>query len=244
MNKLGFYSKSFSGKGWFIPLYDIFRKSDFEEEIFQLADREIFSLADILNLINKGSLHDTLLNSSFSPNKTHLLEAALIQKVNDLKSFDKFQSWILPSIFVLAVVFWFGSITIVDVYNKSIQEENERMKIKYLDNYSSITSVPNTSKKMNPSANAAKISEQEIGLWRTPVIYGGGTVRLFRKGSDFFKTERFSDGSSFTHRMKKSGSNGNMIFTSLEKISTDTWVVTRNGKLEVRDRDGIIYSVN
>lgn len=101
-----------------------------------------------------------------------------------------------------------------------------------------------TSKQNEIKVDEEISKEQEIGVWKTPAIYGGGTVRLFIKNNEYFKTETFPDGTSFTHKMGLTKQGTNQVFKSLEKVSSDKWVVTERGKLNIIDKDGLIYSVD
>jgi hypothetical protein len=100
------------------------------------------------------------------------------------------------------------------------------------------------SEKTEAPASKRISTEQEIGVWTTPSLYGGGRLRLFKKDNGYFKTETFPDGSSSTHKMSMSTQGGNKVFKSLERASSDKWVVTQGGKLNVIDKDGLIYSVD
>ncbi|WP_157373387.1 hypothetical protein [Algoriphagus terrigena] len=104
-------------------------------------------------------------------------------------------------------------------------------------------SAPPT-EETNTSADIGDSKKIEIGSWKTPTIYGGGSVRIFKKGNDYFKTESFPDGTSFTHRMSMTKQGENRVFKSLEKVSSDTWVVNQLGKLSIVDKVGLVYSVD
>ncbi|PZX55922.1 hypothetical protein LV84_02284 [Algoriphagus ratkowskyi] len=95
-----------------------------------------------------------------------------------------------------------------------------------------------------PKVDQGVSKNPEIGIWKTPAIYGGGNVRIFKKGNDYFKTESYPDGTSFTHRMSMTKQGENRVFKSLEKVSSDTWVVNQSNKLSIVDKVGLVYSVD
>ncbi|MEB2786889.1 hypothetical protein [Algoriphagus persicinus] len=98
--------------------------------------------------------------------------------------------------------------------------------------------------EIKPEVDSGGTKESEIGLWKTPTIYGGGSVRLFKVGNDYFKTESYPDGTSFTHKMSLTKQGENRVFKSLEKVSSDTWVVNQGEKLSIVDKLGLVYSVD
>ncbi len=101
---------------------------------------------------------------------------------------------------------------------------------------------------LDSAQNARRISAADIGdskkTEKTPAEYGGGSVRIFKKENDYFKTESFPDGTSFTHRMSMTKQGENRVYKSLEKVSSDTWVVNQGGKLSIVDKVGLVYSVD
>ncbi|MBB6328503.1 hypothetical protein FHS59_004159 [Algoriphagus iocasae] len=121
-----------------------------------------------------------------------------------------------------------------------IQATDEIKKYKQL-----LEECQSPTSKIDENKPYEKISKDlEIGIWKTPTIYGGGTLRIYKKNKEYFKTETFPDGSSFTHKMGLTKQGTNQVFKSLERVSSDRWIVTERGKLNVMDKDGLIYSVD
>jgi hypothetical protein len=82
-----------------------------------------------------------------------------------------------------------------------------------------------------------------IGVWETPVIYGGGEVKIEKVNGKYFKTETFMDKSSSKKEMILENDGNSMVFREKGSQSSDRWVVRNDKSLEVRDKDGLIYSV-
>lgn len=98
-------------------------------------------------------------------------------------------------------------------------------------------------RKKSTTIQGSKSNFEFLGKWNTPAIYGGGSISIYMEDESFFKIEIFPDGSSFKNSMSKTIKGGRMIFKSLERVSTDSWVINQDGSLEVIDKDGIVYSV-
>ena len=101
----------------------------------------------------------------------------------------------------------------------------------------------NECKRKKRKSVVSNIDYELIGNWDTPVLYGGGSLRLYKENGIYFKTESFPDGSRNTSKMRMVQNGNKKIFNSLERTSSDRWIVYPNGRLEVVDRDGLIYSV-
>lgn len=80
-----------------------------------------------------------------------------------------------------------------------------------------------------------------IGKWKTPTLYGGGNLTIDFLNGLYYKTETFPDNSFAKDEVILSIVRDNKIFRIKSKNTTDHWVVLKNGKLEVRDKDGLIY---
>ncbi|GGF49075.1 hypothetical protein GCM10011339_42110 [Echinicola rosea] len=50
------------------------------------------------------------------------------------------------------------------------------------------------------------------------------------------------DNSSFKSEMNYQEKNGNSVFSTKESSSFDKWIILKDGKLEVRDNLGLIYT--
>ena len=107
-----------------------------------------------------------------------------------------------------------------------------------------LDSAQNAKRISSPATEETNAEKFEIGSWKTPTIYGGGSVRIFKTGNDYFKTESFPDGTSFTDKMSMIKQGENRVFKSLEKVSSDTWVVNQGGGLSIVDKVGLVYSVD
>lgn len=89
MNKINFYFKSFNGKGWFIPLKEILKGTEYYSQAVSLGDKNIFNLADTAKLINNQKLLNILSSLDLEERKIIDFESYLTKKVEDLKVFDR-----------------------------------------------------------------------------------------------------------------------------------------------------------
>lgn len=95
---------------------------------------------------------------------------------------------------------------------------------------------------MNETGNGVEeFDTQLIGKWKTPSMYGGGNLSLEKINGVYLKTERFMDNSVSKVEMTLSIDGDKMIFRENGRNTTDHFDVLENGKLEVRDKDGLIY---
>ncbi|NVJ46477.1 MAG: hypothetical protein HWE07_05090 [Cytophagia bacterium] len=166
MNNLSFYLKSFNGKGWFIPLYDLLKRTEFKKKAIELADRNVFTLADVLRLNNSNKLNETLKTLDIEPRKVYELEELLLNRIDALRSFDRKQKWIAPGLIVLVVLTYVVSNYAITNHNRKVEEEKARLEAEINQGstennnsaYSPSTGTPSTpsiskADKSNPSNN-------------------------------------------------------------------------------------------
>lgn len=231
MNKFIFYTRSLSGKGWFIPLSDLLSNTEFKQQAVQLADKNIFYLSDVSGLLFSGKLNDIIQTLNLGKEKSEKLEAYLIDKVDTLRSFDKKQKWILPIIILVIIISYFLISIMIAKYNQSIINEYKSLNKEVL--------IPQSPAELNDLTKSVNINT--IGKWKTPILYGGGELLLENLKGKYFKTETFEDNSVIITEMKLTMEGNNLIFREINKKSSDYWVVLENGDLEVRDINGLIY---
>lgn len=213
MNKINFFFKSFKGKGWFIPLKEILKGTEFYSQAVSLGEMKIFNLADIAKLINNQKLDNTLSCLDLEERKIIDFESYLTKKVEDLKVFDRTQKWIIPGTLIVGI---FTYISFTFFFNEKVV--------------------------VNETGNGVeKIENELIGVWKTPTSYGGGNLSLEKINGVYFKTERFMDNSVSKVEMILSIEGDKMIFRENGRNTTDHFDILKNGKLEVRDKDGLIY---
>jgi hypothetical protein len=94
----------------------------------------------------------------------------------------------------------------------------------------------------NSSKSKPIIDKQIVGKWKTPTLYGGGDLTIEKENGIYFKIERFMDNSLSKNEMTIRLDGDKMIFRTKGRNSSDHWVILKNGKLEVRDKDGLIYT--
>lgn len=231
MNKFFFYTRSFSGKGWFIPLIDLMRNTEFKDQAFQLSEMDVFYLSDVSSLLFTGKLNDVLSSLNLEPRKVKKLEEYLIDKVNLLKTFDKKQKWILPIFILVVIISYFLISVLIAKYNESIINEYKSLNNEVL--------IPQSPAELNDLTKSSNLNT--IGKWKTPSNYGGGELMIENLQGKYFKTETFKDGSYTSNEMKLTIEGDKLIFRTVNIKSSDHWVILKNGDLEVRDKDGLIY---
>jgi hypothetical protein len=81
-----------------------------------------------------------------------------------------------------------------------------------------------------------------IGEWNIPSAFGGGELKIEHQFGKYYKIEELSDGTVNIAQMELMEEGGLKIFRLKDKSSDETWVITDIGGLEVRGKDGLIYS--
>lgn len=81
-----------------------------------------------------------------------------------------------------------------------------------------------------------------IGRWSLPTSFGGGELKIEHHLGTYYKNEEHSDGTVNIAPMDMVEEGGEKLFSLKDKSSEDIWAVTKDGKLEVRSKDGILYS--
>jgi hypothetical protein len=117
MRDLFFYLKSFNGKGWFIPIYDLMKKTEFKDQAIQLVDLNIYTLSDILRLIKSNQLSETLKRLNIENREIYQLEGLLRYKVFKLETFDKKQKWFLPGLIIYVFLIFLFLNIYIEKYN-------------------------------------------------------------------------------------------------------------------------------
>lgn len=123
---------------------------------------------------------------------------------------------------------------------KELENENSELK-------STITKLESNLKSCSESleafSEAKERGAQLIGKWKTPTIYGGGELIIENINGKYFKTETFMDNSVSKKEMNFNKEGSHMIFREKGRNTSDHWVVKNDGVLEVRDNEGVIYTV-
>ncbi|MFD2199988.1 hypothetical protein [Shivajiella indica] len=81
-----------------------------------------------------------------------------------------------------------------------------------------------------------------IGKWTIPSSFGGGELKIEHHLGKYYKNEELNDGTVNISEMVMKEEGGMKIFSLKDQSSQDTWVITESGRLEVRGKDGVIYS--
>lgn len=81
-----------------------------------------------------------------------------------------------------------------------------------------------------------------IGSWSIPSSFGGGELKIEHHLGTYYKNEEHSDGTVHIAAMDLVEEGGEKLFSLKDKSSEDIWAVTKDGKLELRSRDGVKYS--
>jgi hypothetical protein len=81
-----------------------------------------------------------------------------------------------------------------------------------------------------------------IGKWTIPSSFGGGELKIEHHLGKYYKNEELSDGTVNISEMELMEEDGVKIFSLKDKSSNETWAITESGGLEVRGKDGLLYS--
>jgi hypothetical protein len=81
-----------------------------------------------------------------------------------------------------------------------------------------------------------------IGTWTIPSSFGGGELKIEHHLGKYYKNEELSDGTVNISEMVLKEEEGLKIFSLKDQSSEDVWIIMANGSLEVRGKDGLIYS--
>lgn len=146
MNEILFYIKSFNGKGWFLPLRDVLKGTRFYDQAIFMGDEKVFNLADVRKLIMHQKLQETLSKLNLDKKSEQELESILSKKIENLELFDRKQTWIFPSAFIITILVYLSIIYSKDNkpnYNTNIQSSSsvkiEEPNSKYKNNSPSIS---------------------------------------------------------------------------------------------------------
>lgn len=112
-------------------------------------------------------------------------------------------------------------------------------KTDQLENVTSITELEKTTK---PETQAESLGL--IGEWTIPSPFGGGELRIEHHLGKYYKNEELSDGTVNILEMTLSEQEGLKVFRVKDGSSDETWIITENGSLEARSKDGLIYSTD
>lgn len=187
MNKLTFFVKSFNGKGWFIPLSDLLNGTEFKNEPIQLADRNVFNLADVLRLINSNKLNETLLSLNIDPRKANELEGLLVNQIVVLKSFDKRQKWVLPGLMLGFVLAFIISNYLVEIFKPEIKAEKKTVNTEIYQNGTTSYGSNSSSSQSGFPNSLPKSSESKS---KSDLDYDGGrTYRVAGSNFTFARTK-------------------------------------------------------
>jgi hypothetical protein len=81
-----------------------------------------------------------------------------------------------------------------------------------------------------------------IGTWTIPSSFGGGELKIEHHLGKYYKNEELSDGTVNISEMVFKEEEGLKIFSLKDQSSEEKWIITPSGSLEVRGKDGLIYS--
>lgn len=124
--------------------------------------------------------------------------------------------------------------------NSELERENSELESSVRELESNLKSC---SESLEAFSEAKERGAQLIGKWKTPTIYGGGELIIENINGKYFKTETFMDNSVSKKEMNYKKEGNRMIFREKGRNTSDHWVVKSDGGLEVRDNEGVIYSV-
>jgi hypothetical protein len=106
------------------------------------------------------------------------------------------------------------------------------------------------SEEIESTTESAPIGNQEstaesfglIGKWTIPSSYGGGELKIEHHLSKYYKNEELNDGTVNISEVVLKEEGGLRIFSLKDQSSSEVWVIKESGELEVRGKDGLIYS--
>jgi hypothetical protein len=81
-----------------------------------------------------------------------------------------------------------------------------------------------------------------IGKWTIPSSFGGGELKIEHHLGKYYKNEELSDGTVNISEVLLKEEEGLKIFSLKDQSSEEKWIITQSGSLEVRGKDGLIYS--
>jgi hypothetical protein len=81
-----------------------------------------------------------------------------------------------------------------------------------------------------------------IGKWTIPSSYGGGELKIEHHLGKYYKNEELNDGTVNISEVVLKEEGGLKIFSLKDQSSSEVWVIKESGELEVRGKDGLIYS--
>lgn len=95
-----------------------------------------------------------------------------------------------------------------------------------------------------PSGNQESTAESFglIGRWTIPSAFGGGELKIEHHLGKYYKNEELSDGTANISEMVLKEEGGMKIFSLKDQSSDEIWVIINSGGLELRGKDGLIYS--
>jgi hypothetical protein len=108
------------------------------------------------------------------------------------------------------------------------------------DQLEEVESIAEIDSKTEPDSSSESLGL--IGRWTIPSSYGGGELKIEHHLGKYYKNEELSDGTVNISQMELMEEDGLKIFRLKDKSSNETWVITESGSLEVRGKDGLIYS--
>ena len=153
MNEILFFFKSLNGKGWFIPISEILRGTNYYEQAILLGDLRIFNLADTARLRNHQKLYESLSKLNLEEGKIKSLESFLLKKIENLEFYDKAQKWIVPSMFILGI-FTFFTINYINDSKSDYSSKNQNSSS--INNKESYSNSEHKSYNSSPSYNSPK----------------------------------------------------------------------------------------
>ena len=95
-----------------------------------------------------------------------------------------------------------------------------------------------------PSGNQESTAESFglIGKWAIPSAFGGGELKIEHHLGKYYKNEELNDGTVNISEAVLKEEGGLKIFSLKDQSSSEVWIIKESGELEVRDKDGLIYS--
>ncbi|RPA69777.1 hypothetical protein EF405_00315 [Cyclobacteriaceae bacterium YHN15] len=108
------------------------------------------------------------------------------------------------------------------------------------DQLEEVESIAEIDSKSEPDSSAESFGL--IGRWTIPSSYGGGELKIEHHLGKYYKNEELNDGTVNISEVVLKEEGGLRIFSLKDQSSSEVWVIIESGELEVRGKDGLIYS--
>jgi hypothetical protein len=108
------------------------------------------------------------------------------------------------------------------------------------DQLEEVESIAEIDSKSEPDSSAESFGL--IGRWTIPSSYGGGELKIEHHLGKYYKNEELNDGTVNISEVVLKEEGGLKIFSLKDQSSSEVWVIIESGELEVRGKDGLVYS--